>query len=95
MTIKYVLAVKNGSYTAGDGSAKNRWVYIGHIHTGQNGHYMTLDPTINLAAFPRKEGDNRLMVSMFEPREKEGGAPKQSQRPAPPADPEFDDEIPF
>lgn len=91
MTIKHVLAVKTGSYEK-DGETKNRWKYIGHVHEGQHGLYITLDASVNLAAFPRKEGDDRVMVSMFE--EKEKGSKPSPKKPA--AQEEFvDDEIPF
>jgi len=99
MTIKKVLAVKNGSYTKGDGSTGNRWVYIGHVHAARDGgEYITLDAHINLAAFPRKEGDSRVMVSMFEPRDNNDKPAPQRQRPAAASavdDEGFDSEIPF
>jgi len=96
MTILKNLCVKNGSYTDRDGNTKNRWLTIGQLHSGNNGEYITIDSHINLAAFPRKEGDTRLMVSLFEPREKEGGQPRQAPAPTRSAQADFDDDqIPF
>jgi hypothetical protein len=54
--------------------------------------YVTLDSHINLAAIPRKDGETRVMVSLYDPKPRDGEAPKQS---AAKAEPEFDDEIPF
>ena len=60
-----------------------------------------LYPHINLAALPRKEGDSRLFVSMFEPKAKEGEKPAQTASKAPankPADGGFgamDEDVPF
>ena len=94
---KFDLAVKTGSYVDNTGATKNRYQNIGVVMQGDDGgHYMLLDPLINLAAVPRDQGKDRVMVSMFEPRE-DGQAPRQAaapQRQAPrPAIPE--DDIPF
>lgn len=98
MPIKKNLVVKNGSYTNSAGETKHRWLIIGQLHGGQDNDYITLDAHINLAAVPRKEGDMRVMVSMFDPREDS----KQTTRAAQKADPKkasddlpFNDEIPF
>ena len=55
-----------------DGTHVSRFVltarqFIGHIHDGKYGNdFITLEAHINLAAFPRKEGDSRIMVSVFD-----------------------------
>lgn len=102
MPILKNLVVKNGSYTTRDGAEKHRWLTIGQLHAGQNGNdYVTLDAHINLAALPRKDGDTRVMVSLFDPKETDSGGRgsggrAQAQVPKPgPQDPEFDDDIPF
>ena len=106
MTILKNLVVKNGSYLTRDGQEKNRWLTIGQLHSGQNGNdYVTLDAHINLAALPRKDGDTRVMVSLFDPKVAEDGGsgrgsggraqaqvPKQSGKDD---GLEFDDDIPF
>lgn len=94
--IKKNLVVKNGSYTNGAGETKHRWVVIGQLHGGQDNDYITLDAHFNLAAFPRKEGDTRLMVSLFDPKPRDNAQP--ARRQAPPKavnDLPFDDEIPW
>lgn len=87
---KYDLAVKTGSYTDNQGNKKNRYTNIGVVMQGDDGgHYALLDPMINLAAVPREPGKDRVMVSMFEPRDEgQQAAPRQQQQaPA--------DDIPF
>lgn len=64
--IKKKLVVKNGSYTNKNGEEKNSYVTIGHEHSGEFGTYWTLDAHINLAAFPRREGDTRVMVNAYD-----------------------------
>jgi hypothetical protein len=88
---KYDLAVKTGSYTDRDGKKKNRYQNIGVVMQGDDGFYALLDPLINLAAVPREDGKDRVMVSMFEPRD-EQPAPQQRQRQAPAP---VDEDIPF
>ena len=68
--IKKRLVVKNGSYTNKNGEEKNSYVTIGHIHDGQYGEYITLESHINLAAFPRREGDTRVMINAYDVDEK-------------------------
>lgn len=75
--IEYELTVKAGEYTAKDGTKKTIWQRVGEVHTSATGGmYALIDAHINFAAFPRQEGSTRVMVSMFEPREKPAyGAP--------------------
>ena len=75
--IKYELTTKAGEYTAKDGTKKTIWQRVGEVHTSKDGGmYALIDAHINFAAFPRQEGSTRVMVSMFEPREKQwSGAP--------------------
>lgn len=79
--IKYELTTKAGEYTAKDGTKKTIWQRVGEVHTSKDGGmYALIDAHINFAAFPRQEGSTRVMVSMFEPREKQwSGASKQQQ----------------
>ena len=65
------LAVVVGTYEK-NGETKKRYQTIGALmSTSDGGQYILLDPVINLAAIPRQEGRDRVMVSMFEPKEKE------------------------
>lgn len=95
---KFDLAVVTGKYTDQTGQSKNRYQNIGVvIQADDGGHYMLIDPLINLAAVPREPGKDRIMVSMFEPKvEGAQSAPQQrapQQRQAAPAD-DFDS-VPF
>lgn len=90
MTILKNLVVKNGSYTDRDGNEKGRYVTIGQVHKGEHGQYITLDAHINLAAFPRKEGDSRVMVNLYDPKGKDE-TPRRQEKPSE----DFDSDIPF
>ena len=92
MTILKKLVVKTGTYEK-DGETKNRYKTIGHVHSGQHGEYITLDASANLAAFPRKDGDDRVMVNMWDKKGKDD-KPKPAKQ-APPDDDFGDREIPF
>lgn len=106
ITKKYDIAVKTGSYTDGQGQQKNRYMNIGAVMQGENGSFILLDPMVNLAAAPREPGKDRVICSLFEPRQDgQQAAPAQrpqapAQRPAAPAPQrggfdDMDDAIPF
>ena len=82
------LVVKNGSYQKG-GETKHRYLTVGQLHDGKHGQYITLDAHINLAALPRNEGETRVMVSLYDPKEQ--SKPRERSEPRQ----EFEDEIPF
>jgi hypothetical protein len=96
MTILKRIVVVTGEYQANDGTTKKRYRTIGHVHEGQYGKYLTLDALTNLAAIPRKPGDDRVTANLYDPEErdqrqadpapaKQASAPKQ----------DFDDDLPF
>lgn len=105
MTILKKLVATTGKYTDGAGNEKRRYATVGHVHQGQHGKYITLDPGVSLAgiyaqqqaAGIAKPGDNRLYLNLYDPdngRQGQGG-----QQAAPPAQPPGqeppDDDIPF
>jgi len=99
ITKKYDVAVKTGSYQDNQGQTKNRYMNIGAVMVGDNGPFLLLDPMVNLAAAPREPGKDRVICSLFEPRQDgqqaaPAAAPRQAPRPAPAAAP-MDDDIPF
>ena len=68
----YNACISRGTYKARDGSTKNKYLSIGSIWQGENGNvFLLLDPSINYAAFPRKEGREMLMVQLYKPRKEE------------------------
>lgn len=84
MTVLKELTIATGKYTDASGTEKTRWRTIGHLHDGQKGQYITLDSLVNLAAIPRKDGDDRVYVNMFDPKPKDGQrapSPKRSEAP--------------
>ena len=91
MTILKELTVVTGQYTDRTGATKKRYKTIGHLHSGQYGDYITLNADVNLAAYPRKDGDDRVTCNLREPYQKDkpaAGKPAQAQDMP-------DDDIPF
>lgn len=89
------LAVKVGSYVDNQGNQKNRYQNIGVLMSGNDGgQYILLDPLINLAAVPREAGKDRIMVSMFDPREP-GAAPGTTAPRAQPRVQMPQEDVPF
>lgn len=93
MTILKELVVTTGTYQK-DGETKKRRKTIGHVHSGQYGEYITLNADVNLAAFPRKDGDDRVMVNIYDKKDEQDRKPAENKQASPPDD--FDSEsIPF
>lgn len=66
----YDLAVKTGSYTNREGEEKGRYKNIGAMFQGEHSPYLVLDRTFNVAGVPNPDGKDSVIVSMFEPRDK-------------------------
>jgi len=79
MTILKNLSVVTGTWVNREGETKKTYRTIGHLHEGQHGNYITLESDVNLAAYPRKEGDNRVVVNLYDPKPRDG-APKAAAR---------------
>ena len=83
--------IKNGEFTNKDGEVKNKWVQVGTILENNNGEYVLLDPTINLAGFDRQGRDN-LIASIFEDTAKKSSMARiEDKNP----EVDFSDDIPF
>ena len=72
--IRYEIVATTGSYTNANGEEKRRYENVGHVHQHEGRFYITLRATFNPAGLPRKEGDDRVFLNLYEPKEKE--APK-------------------
>jgi hypothetical protein len=82
-TKKYDAAVKTGSYTDATGAQKGRYTNIGIVMQGDNGEFLLLDPSISLggvlalqnveAVKAGKQPSDRVMVSLFEPKQQGQG----------------------
>lgn len=92
MTKQYDLSVKIGEYTDSSGTVKGRYQNIGVVMSGQNGPYMLLNRTFNPAGVPGQAERESIIVSMFEPKDNNGGtqASSQAAKQKP-----LDDDIPF
>lgn len=95
------LTAKVGEFTNNNGETKGRYVRIGVLLSNQNGEYMLLDPTVDLAGVLSlqnqhahangKKISDRVMVSVFDKDRQQNN----QQRGAPAGGGSFDDEIPF
>lgn len=91
MPATHDLKVPAGTYTK-DGEEKTKWKTVGVLGKKNDGKpFMCLDPTVNLAGFPRDD-DGPVWVQMFkrEPREESASAPQPQTSGA-----ALDDDIPF
>lgn len=104
MTILKKLVVAGRKYQDKSGKEKTVWKTVGQLHETNDGarQYITIDPSVNFAAFPRKEDDDRVYVNLFEPDEDKAGggaAPQAARSSAAPAAAggfaDFSDDIPF
>lgn len=83
------LVVKNGSYQK-DGKDKNRYVNVGGVmETDDGGRFLFISAHVNFAAFPRPEGSESVLVSMFDV------VKPADSRKAPPVQEELNDDIKF
>lgn len=92
MPKKYDVAVVTGEYTdRNTGEVKKRWQNIGAVMTNDKGEYMLLDPLVNLAAIQREPGKDRVICSLFAPRDEGQQQPANAARTGAVQD----EEIPF
>ncbi len=75
------IMIANGQYTAKDGQQKTNWVKVGMVGvSGAGKEYILLDPTINLAGFPRDPGKDMIICSVFEDQPQQGQPQGQQQQ---------------
>lgn len=70
--VVYNLAVVVGSYVK-DGKDKNRYQNVGiMMENNDGGRFILLDRTFNPAGCPNPENKDKVLISMFEPKDREG-----------------------
>ena len=91
------LAVKTGTYTDRQGNEKGRWMNVGSVlETNDRGRVILLNRTFNPAGVPNPDGRDTVMLSMFEPKDRDQQAAPQRQSPPPRAANGIDDsDLPF
>lgn len=93
------LAVKTGSYTDRQGVEKGRWQNVGSVlQLDDGGKVILLNRHFNPAGVPFKDGSDVVMISMFDPKDKDGNpiAADGAKKKAPVATSDGpDDDIPF
>jgi hypothetical protein len=88
------LVVKTGSYTATDGSTKNRYENIGKVMQGQDGLYLLLKKTFNPAGVNTAPDKDMIVVSIFDQQPQPGTTPAPTPPPGEIPPPPGED-IPF
>lgn len=95
----YDLAVKLGTYTDAQGNEKGRWLTVGAVMQNQDGgKYIMLERWFNPAGVPNPDNRSNVLLSMFEPQQRDGnggGRQRQQQRPAQQSGGDEGDDIPF
>lgn len=86
------LAVKTGSYTDRQGNEKHRWMNVGSVLKLDEGSVILLNRSFNPAGVPFKDGSDVVMISMFDPKDKDGNpvVAEGAKKKAPPPD-DFED----
>jgi hypothetical protein len=77
------LAVKTGTYMDRQGNEKGRWQNVGSVlETNDGGRVILLNRTFNPAGVPNPEGRDTVMISMFEPKERDQQPAADIPKPA-------------
>ena len=86
------LAVVVGTYES-NGEEKRRYMNCGALmENDEGGQFLMLNRFINYAVLPRKQGSDAILVSVFDIKEREGGA--TTDKPAMVSG-DLDDDVPF
>ena len=73
------LAVVTGKYTV-NGQEKNRYENVGTEYEREDGkHFIMFKAHFNPAAIQRKDGSDRIVISCFEPKQKDNNSSYQHQ----------------
>ena len=88
---RYDVVAKTGEYTDRNGETKPRWLNVGAVLQTDKGHVMLMDRTFNPAGIADPEGRGTVMLSLFEPKQREQASQPQQAEPAD----DFDQDVPF
>lgn len=95
----YDLAVKLGTYNDAQGNERGRWLTVGAVMQNQDGgKFIMLERWFNPAGVPNPDNRSNVLLSMFEPQQRDGngGQQRPQQRQAPQqSGGDVDDDIPF
>ena len=92
------LAVKVGTYES-NGKTKNRYVNVGLVlQKDDGGEFILINRTFNPAGVPNPDGKDTVLISAFDPKDKDSGNHKGFDKQgdvAKPPDDGMDSDIPF
>lgn len=92
----YDLAVKTSSYTDKNGETKGRYENIGSVlQMDDGGKVILIKRSFNPAGVPFRDGSDQIMVSMFEPKDRDAGNTDHGKTKANAYQGGGDDDAPF
>ncbi|MBQ3455647.1 MAG: hypothetical protein IJG36_04360 [Synergistaceae bacterium] len=91
---KYDLCVRM-SYTDKNGDTKTSWENVGVMMENGNGPYILIKPWVNFAGFPREEGRNHLIISLFDHSEQRTSRNTDKSAESNPDEQASEEPIPF
>ena len=75
----YDLAVKTGTYEK-DGETKGKYTNVGVVlQKDDGGKFLMIDPCFNFAGVKREDGRDMILVSMFEPKDKQYSTTREEE----------------
>lgn len=87
------VCVKTGTYKDRNGEEKGRWQNVGMVlQMDDGGKMVMLNRSFNPAGVPHKEGSDSIVLSFFDPKDKDGKPITAAPAPAPVVD---DSDVPF
>jgi len=75
----YDVVIKTGEYTNSQNELKSRYENIGSMMQGDNGPFLILKSTFNIAGVPNPEHKDSVIASLFEPKQQGQQQPQQPQ----------------
>lgn len=90
----YDLVATIGEYQSG-GQKKKRYKNVGAVFEKDGNMFQMIDAFVNFAAFPRKEGSESVLISMYAPKDKQSAPTEHEKAKANAYQPEQTDDIPF
>lgn len=92
----YDLAVKTGEYTNSQGETKGRWQNVGAVmQSDDGGKFIMLERWFSPAGVPNPDNRSNVLLSMFEPKSKDGASPAPAKSGGGGGAGPGDDDIPF
>lgn len=74
------IAVKTGEYTNAQGEVKGRYENIGSLMQGNEGQFLILKRTFNIAGVPNPDNKDSIIASLFDPKQQNNQGQQQNNK---------------